>query len=220
MRRNLLLLSSLFFCCARLTWADVTYHFAVDTLSIDGTAGSLDFNFNPGPLVSQSASLQILNFSSDGLLTGSPVLTGDVAGTLPGTLTFDNGTPLNDYFQDFTFKSTLSFDARLFGAAVDSPDGVSTSGSTFAFSMFSDPAGTIPTLTTDSLNGFAFLVNANLDGTTSAMGFLPTPEPTGLGVFAAVLLAAAVFREIRERRSTRNVAPHAGLQCSDSACSK
>jgi len=34
----------------------------VDTSSIAGTAGSLDFNFNPGPLVTQAAALQVLVF--------------------------------------------------------------------------------------------------------------------------------------------------------------
>ena len=56
--------------------APITYDVAVDTSSIFGTAGSLDFNFNPGPLVTQPASLQILDFTSDGTLAGSPTLTG------------------------------------------------------------------------------------------------------------------------------------------------
>jgi len=79
------------------------------------TAGALDFEFNPGPLVTQAASLQILKFTSDGTLTGNPVLTGDIAGKLPGTLTFNNGTAFNDYFSGFTYGSTLSFEASLDG---------------------------------------------------------------------------------------------------------
>jgi hypothetical protein len=55
-----------FLCFASMaSAAPVTYDVSVDTSSISGTAGSLDFNFNPGPLVTQSASLQILNFTSD-----------------------------------------------------------------------------------------------------------------------------------------------------------
>ena len=73
----------------------ITYEIFADTSSIAGTAGSLDFNFDPGPLTSQSASLQILDFTSDGTLaggsclTGGPCLTGDVSGLLPSTVTFD-----------------------------------------------------------------------------------------------------------------------------------
>jgi hypothetical protein len=88
---------------ATLAVADpITYNVTVDTSSISGTSGSLDFQFNPGPLTTQAASLQILDFSSDGSLAGSPSLTGDVSGALPGTLTYDNGTAYNDYFEDPT----------------------------------------------------------------------------------------------------------------------
>ena len=45
-----------------------TYDVTVFTSSISGTAGSLDFNFDPGPLVTQAASLQISDFSTDGML--------------------------------------------------------------------------------------------------------------------------------------------------------
>jgi hypothetical protein len=145
----------------------ITYDVTVNTSSISGTAGSLDFNFNPGPLVTQAASLQILNFTSNGSLAGSPLLTGDVAGSLPATLTFDNGTGFNDYFEGFTYGTKFSFEVSLYGPALSAPDGVSTSGSTFAFSMFSDPAGTVPALTTDTTDGFAFTVDVNLNGTTT-----------------------------------------------------
>jgi hypothetical protein len=177
----------------------ITYNVTVNTSSITGTIGSMDFEFNPGPLATQAASLQILSFSSDGMLEGSPTLTGDVTGALPATLTFDNGTGFNDYFEGFKFGSTLAFDVSLFGPALSSPDGVSMSGSTFAFSMFSDSAGTVPALTSDITDGFAFTVNVNLDGTTTVANFssqtsgLPTsgsiPEPASLmlvGTAAAV----------------------------------
>jgi hypothetical protein len=81
----------------------------------------------------------------------------------------------------------MDFDVSLFGPALSAPDGTSTSGSTFAFSIFSDPAGTIPALTSDTVNGFAYTVDVNLDGTTTVHNYLtngstnPTvPEPPGL----------------------------------------
>ena len=194
MRLRLLFFAALLTCFFdRASAGPITYNVTVDTTSISGAMGSLDFNFNPGPLVTQSASLQILNFSSNGTLAGNcPCGTGDVSGQLPATLTFDNGTGFNDYFDDFTFGSTLSFSVSLFGPALSSPDGISTSGSTFAFSMFSDAAGTVPVLTTDTTNGFAYVVNVNLDGTTTATSFLPTsgvPEPgTGSLSLTAILV--------------------------------
>ena len=86
-------------------------------------------------------------------------------------MTFDNGTAFNDYFEGFTYGSTLSFQVSLYGPALSSPDGTSTSGSTFAFSMFSDAAGTMPVLTTDTTDGFAFTIDVNLDGTTTVTNF-------------------------------------------------
>src|ERR1700680_393968 len=185
-----------------LSASPITYDISVNTSSISGTSGSLDFQFNPGPLVSQAASLQILSFLSNGTLSASPTLTGDVSGGLPGTLTFDNGTGLNDYFQGFTYGSTLSFSVKLFGPALSSPDGISTSGSRFAFSMFSDAGGTVPALTSDTANGFAFTTDVNLDGTTTALKFsrqtsiLPegaaVPEPASFGLAAAALIILAL----------------------------
>ncbi len=166
------LFGALVLCFAGLAPAGpVTYDVTVNTSSIAGTAGSLDFNFNPGPLVTQAASLQILNFSSDGSLSGSPTLSGDVGGALPGALLFDNRTAFNDYFEGFVFGSTISFNVRLYGPALSSPDGVSTSGSAFAFSMFSDVAGTKPVLTSDTADGFAFTVDVNLNGSTTVTNF-------------------------------------------------
>jgi len=149
--------------------ATATYVVTVNTSSLSGKTGSLDFNFNPGPLVTQSASVQISNFSSDGTPQASPTLAGDATGALPASLSFNNAMGLNDYFQGFTFGSTLSFQVILSGAALTSPDGVSTSGSSFAFSIFSDAAGTMPALTSDTTNGFGFIVNVNLDGSTTVI---------------------------------------------------
>src|SRR5882724_9425360 len=104
-----LLFLTLLFSLVSVASAGIITQVTVDTTTISGTAGSLDFQFNPGPLVSQAASLDIFNFTGDGTLVaggclaGGPCLTGNVAGTLPGTLTFDNGTSFNDYFQGFTF---------------------------------------------------------------------------------------------------------------------
>jgi hypothetical protein len=205
MRQHLSLLGVLLACGASAGAAPVTYTVSVDTSSIHGTAGSLDFNFNPGPLVTQAASLQVLSFSGDGALSGSPSTIGHVSGTLPATVTFDNGTAFNDYFQSFNFGSTLSFNVSLFGPALSSPDGTSTSGSTFAFSMFSDRAGTHPVLTTDRVNGFAFVVNVNLDGTTTVTNFVPgasaAPEPQTVILLLPMILAAFVAQYLRVRRT-------------------
>ena len=185
----------------------MTYNVTVDTSSIEGTAGSLDFQFNPGALLTQAASLQILNFASDGTLAGSPVLTGHANGALPATVTLDNGTAFNDYFEGFKFGSTLAFDVSLFGPALSAPDGVSTSGSTFAFSMFSDAAGTIPALPTDTINGFAVTVDVNLDGTTTLTNFVATPEPGSCVLLLTAMVLAFFLMPCRRRIALIRLAP-------------
>jgi hypothetical protein len=214
--RSLLIQTALAFTCAGLASAGpATWDVTVNTSSILGTAGSLDFNFNPGPLQTQAASLQILNFTSDGTLAEAcPCGTGDVSGQLPSTLTFDNGTGLNDYFDDFTFGSTLSFQVNLYGPALSSPDGISTSGSTFAFSMFSDSGGTVPALTTDTMDGFAFTLDVNLDGTTTLNNFSSeasvsqvsagTPEPNTMILIGSAIPLLGLWNRRRASIASRS----------------
>ncbi len=57
------------------TAAAVTYHIAIDTSALAGSAGSLDFQFNPGGLPdAQAADAAVINFASiGGALTGAMV---------------------------------------------------------------------------------------------------------------------------------------------------
>lgn len=205
MLQRISLIAAFCFALASSAQADViTYMITVNTASQLGDAGSLDLQFNPGGLLSQAADLSILNFSTDGSM-GGPVLTGDASGALPGTVLFDNGSSFNDYFTGFTYGTTLTFDVLLSGPALRSPDGVSTSGSTFAFSMFSDAAGSVPVLTTDTTDGFAVTVNVNLDGSTTLTnssaetGISVVPEPATLPLFSIALAALAGFVRFRRK---------------------
>ena len=208
MARKLLLLFALLLLATSPSWANVTYQVTVDTSSLASTSGSLDFQFNPGFLTTQPANLQILNFSSDGTPGGSPTLTGDVSGALPGTVAFDNGSLFNDYFTGFTYGNSLTFSVDLFGPAVTSPDGTSSSGSSFAFSMFSDPGGTIPVLTNDP-SGFALTIDINLDGSTTptnsssvltVQNVTPAPEPPTLLLLVSAFASASLLRKRRIQR--------------------
>ncbi len=149
--------------------ADVIYFVTVDTTAIGGTAGNIDFQFNPGG-VSQSAFVSISSFSSvGGTLTGAPLTVGDVSGTLPGTVTINNTAALNDYFQPFTFGMSFQFQLLFGGPAITSPDGTSTSGSAFGLSLFNS-AGDATFLTTNP-DGFAGVGDVGLDGKVTTTVF-------------------------------------------------
>jgi len=133
--------------------ASFSYTVTVNTDSLAGTVGSLDFQFNPssGPLTSMA---KIANLRG-GALIGEPDLFGAVDGLLPSNITITASSPYNDYFQQFKYGSSIIFDLSLDGSP----------GGSFFFSMFSDAVGTIPALTSDP-NGFSLIVDSNKNETT------------------------------------------------------
>ena len=188
----------------------ITYLVTIDTSAVQGSSGFLDFDFAPGN-GSQGAFVTIADFSPGGSLSGLPQVNGDVSGSLPGTLRINNTTQFNDYFEGFTYGTTLSFQLSFGGPALTAPDGTSLSGSTFGFGMF-DSTGLNPLLTTDP-NGNTFLVNVNLDGSTTVATFASdasgggpvatiaaVPEPS---MFCLVLLSLAAVLSRKRRDCLR-----------------
>ena len=197
-------------------WAgQLSYEVTIDTSAINGTSGYLDLQFNPGTLPgTQLATAVVEGFTSDGTLAIGPLsgVTGDVTGTLPGAVSFDNQTVFNDDFEGITFGNSIQFELVLSGPAVLTPDGVSTSGSTFGVGLW-DSTGSIPLLTSDP-NGFVGTVDINLDGSGTTTNFLTdaggpavvtftpetptvTPEPDSILLFGTGL--AAIIGFVRRR---------------------
>jgi len=171
-----------FFCTDRAQAGSITYLVTVDTTLLDTQYGYLDFQFNPGGGSALPATATVTNFLTDGILNPSDLnnsTSGDVTNSLPGTpanpLTIDNGvnnnSGFNDYFEGFTYGTSIGFDLTLSGAAVNNSgtSPLALDGSSFAFSLY-DSTGTIPQLTTDP-NGSVLTINVNVNGTTSVETF-------------------------------------------------
>jgi hypothetical protein len=183
---------------AGLYGAPVTYLVSVNTTSISGLPGNIDFQFNPGIGSSDPAFVTISSFSSDGTLAGSPFIAGDVTGTLPPGVTIHNTTAFNDYADGFTFGSVLSFFVSFDGPALTSPSGTASSGSAFGFSLFNSDFSA-PLLTNDS-DGFLVVGDVDTRGNVTISNFgvdetttvTQIPEPASAGLIALGLLGLAI----------------------------
>jgi hypothetical protein len=188
--------------------APISYLVTVNTSSLAGQSGFVDFQFNPGGLDTQPAAVTIANFTTDGTLSGSPAVVGDVSGQLPSTVTIVNSGGFNDYFEGLIFGTVITFALNFDGPALAAPNGTALSSSAFGLSFYDDTA-TLPLLTTDPF-GFAAIVDVNLDGTTTPTTFPATSdgdpavtiavgvsEPTSLVLMLSGLLFSAGRRCLR-----------------------
>jgi hypothetical protein len=176
--------------------SDFIYLVTVDTSSLSPDTADIDFQLIPGSVYSQLLNVVVSGFATNGALSTAWPSIGDVSGTLPSNVTFDNGTGLNDYYQDITLGDYIVFSLDLSGPALDHPDPNVADGSTFSFYM-SDSTG--PILTNDLSDAYAFRVDVGPYGSISvdnesSQTQVQTPEPASLLLMAAPLLIFAARR--------------------------
>jgi hypothetical protein len=178
--------------------ADNIWNIAVNTSSISGTTGYLEFQFDPGLDAVAFATTSVEGFSSDGVLDLSPGALetfGDVNGNLPGTVTLTNETYENYYSPGFTYGTFIDFTVDLSLLGLGTP----FSGSTFGFFMYD--SGLNPLLANGSSpGGEAFDLDLNPDYSTSVINYsaqtqITTPEPNTL-----LLLFVPALALLRRRR--------------------
>jgi hypothetical protein len=186
-------------------FASYSYEITVDTSSVAGGSGDLYLDYaNFGGAASTATvsgfttngTLAPLNDTNpaDGLLNGSAV-----SGVLPGTVTFANTNPDNDYLHAMTtFGTTFSFYVTFSGAALSAAPSTSNL-STLSLTLITDPGSWSPLLTGVGLNNESLDINLYNGGaiTTDVYGpadVSPTPIPPSVLLFGSGLLGMIGIR--------------------------
>jgi hypothetical protein len=190
-----LLITAVMLFAASAAFASLSYDITVDTSSLLNTDGYLYFQYVPVNATASTATVS--SFGTDGTL-GAQDFTGvqnggAVSGALPGTVTFANTNGVNDYNHAIHFGNTFNF-SLLLNPTVGTPAGGS---STFSLSLFSDPLGSNPLLTSD---GTLFTLSLMNDGTATSQvlasqaSVSPTPIPAAVYLFGSGLLGLVGIR--------------------------
>lgn len=182
-----------------------TWYVDVDTGSLAGQTGWLDFQFNPGDVSASAATATIAAFTTTGgTLLATTTLTGDVNGSLTHMVTLGNNSYFNDFLQAFTFGNKLSFSVN-FDLPAPSSDPAAT-GSAFGLSLYDSAYNS---LLADPVWGTALAINLKGDGATeilaqsvpvslSATASTPVPLP---GALSLLLAGSAMLAGLARARS-------------------
>jgi hypothetical protein len=207
MQRSLLVLIVLTTALAGSASAgSVSFEVTIDTSSVAG-AGGIYLSFAPG-LNADPASVSITDFSPSAGLSGSSAFTdGGVTGSLDtNDLSLTNYlSQLNDYGENVTFDSTLSFEVTfqlpdiLTGDSGSELDIQLTESDLATPLLTEDPSGNIAEISYDQNGNFTENATSSYASITP-VGASATPEPATGGSAAMAALAALGLWYRRSRR--------------------
>jgi len=185
-------------------------HFDVDTTTLVGQSGYLDFQFNPNtdgttPL---DSSVKVSNFTGGTL--GAVDTAVNVSGTLPDGATISNTGSTNELVQLFTFGNTLGFDTS-FPFLLDTKNilgsfAVPDAGNTFQFFVLD--ASKDPFATTDTVNNALVQISQGADGSLApsqqyrlnAPASVPEPSSGVSLMLLSALVLIPVGLAVRKQR--------------------
>jgi len=172
--------------CASVASAQ-SYLVTVDTRDYAGTDGYVNFQFNPADLTAPAASATVLQWLGSTTLLDAPLIEGNVTGSLPGTVTMNNGTAFNDYFHAAEFGNVFSFVVEFSGNVAPS-----VLGTSFALALYAADGVTPLQLEGDIYSGAI----ARFELTSEGVDFWNSPyvqvTPVPLPAAAWLLLSGIV----------------------------
>ena len=151
----------------------LSYAVNLDTSSLSGTSAQLAFDFIEGGPPSDTTTISA--FSTNGTV-GSSSTTGGVSGTLPANVTLTDSSFFNEYLQNMTLATNLSFHLD----ATNNPPNLGSFPDSFSFFLLSQNTG-LPLFTTSDPTGSGALFALDLNGTTQgglAVFSVPNHEVT------------------------------------------
>jgi hypothetical protein len=166
----------------------MNFHVDVNTSSVAGTSGSLEFQLNSFS-ANPPDSATLTKFVSDGSVQGAPYVfmppnTGTISGGLPGIFTItETPTQGADIGQDFNFGKDLQFNVTLSGPG------------SFNLFLWDQPGGNGNNLlssTDPTAAGAALVLSVDQSGRVSILegpgvtAIQLVPEPSSLALFGVV----------------------------------
>jgi hypothetical protein len=145
-KRKLLYGMFLTLALCRVASASRSFVVTIDTSSLNGAAGAIEFQLNPGPGTYDAGAVTIEFLG----LTQQPnaSVSGDVK--FSPTFTISNSKPFNDFFAGATFGSTMTVRLTFTGTMVDKPTAGKTAGTDFTLSVYRNEQGSATALTNDT----------------------------------------------------------------------
>jgi hypothetical protein len=177
------------------------YQVTVNVTPLSGTPAQIAFDFIDGDAVEPSNTVTISAFSTDGIL-GEVITTGGSSENLPGKVTLTDTVFFNEYLQNITLGTTISF---LLDSTTNGPPSGQTPDA-FSFLILNQATGLPLFATTDTLGAdtlFMLDIDGSAQGALSVYSALegeatwavtPVPEPGTLLLLGSGLASLLIWR--------------------------